>query len=154
MEQTAQQNYLSNELTVDAVAYEHLKETAMWGKFLGITGMLFSILLIGFGFFAGAIFSKLTTFPGAEPNPLAGFGVGFISALYVILGLFSMALSWLMYKFGSKTQQGLRTSDQTSMNAGLANLKILFRIYGIIIIIYLGFVALALVASIISGLTK
>ena len=84
MEQTAQQNYLSNELTVDAVAYEHLKETAMWGKFLGITGMLFSILLIGFGFFAGAIFSKLTTFPGAEPNPLAGFGVGFISALYVI----------------------------------------------------------------------
>jgi len=35
------------------------------------------------------------------------------------------------------------------MNTGLANLKILFRIYGIIVIIYLGFVALALLFSII-----
>jgi hypothetical protein len=54
-----------------------------------------------------------------------------------------------MYKFGNKTQLGLKTNDQTTMNTGLANLKILFRIYGIIVIIYLGFVALALLFSII-----
>ena len=54
MEQTPNQNYLSNDLTLDAVANAHLKETAMWGKFLGITGMVVSVLFIIFGFFAGA----------------------------------------------------------------------------------------------------
>ena len=149
MEQTPNQNYLSNDLTLDAVANAHLKETAMWGKFLGITGMVVSVLFIFFGFFAGAFFSKLSEMPGTGANPFAEMGVGILSGIYIVMGIISLILSWIMYKFGNKTQLGLKTNDQTTMDTGLANLKILFRIYGIIVIIYLGFVALALLFSII-----
>ena len=152
MEQTPNQNYLSNDLTLDAVANAHLKETAMWGKFLGITGMVVSVFIIIFGFFAGTFFSKLSQMPGTGANPFAEMGVGIISGIYIVIGIISLILSWIMYKFGNKTHIGLKTNDPTAINTGLANLKILFRIYGIIVIIYLGFVALALIASIIGGM--
>lgn len=152
MEQNTNQNYLSNELSIDAVAYAHLTETAKWGKFLGITGMVASVFLIIAGFFVSSIFSSLNQMPGT--NPITEFGGGFLTVLYVVLGIIFLALSWLMFKFGAKTLQGLRSSDQVSLNNGLANLKILFRIYGIIVIIYLGFIALAFVASIIGALMK
>ena len=98
MEQTPNQNYLSNDLTLDAVANAHLKETAMWGKFLGITGMVVSVLFIFFGFFAGAFFSKLSEMPGTGANPFAEMGVGILSGIYIVMGIISLILSWLKNK--------------------------------------------------------
>ena len=63
MEQTPNQNYLSNDLTLDAVANAHLKETARWGKFLGITGMVVSVLFIIFGFFSPSLFAVIIFAP-------------------------------------------------------------------------------------------
>ena len=46
-------NFLSNELTVDAAAQNHLKETAMWAKFLGIAGFVMSAIILLIAIFAG-----------------------------------------------------------------------------------------------------
>ena len=147
------QNFLSNELTVDAAAQNHLKETAMWAKFLGITGFVMSTIFLLIAIFAGTFFSRvMEQQPTAGPNPFASMGAGIFAAVYGFISLISFGLSYIVFRFGVKTQAGLRSADQSSLNAGLLNLKLLFRIHGIIIIIYLGFIVLAIVFGAVSAL--
>ncbi|ODT51752.1 MAG: hypothetical protein ABS68_11365, partial [Niastella sp. SCN 39-18] len=71
-----------------------------------------------------------------------------------VLAIISFVFSYLVYQFGNRTKKGLLNTDQDNLNSGFSNLKILFRIYGIIVIIYLAFIALALLFGIIGGLMK
>ncbi|MBN8835283.1 MAG: hypothetical protein J0H76_12985 [Sphingobacteriales bacterium] len=151
------QNLLNNELTIDPVAYAHLKETAMWARFLGILGFIMSGFVFLFALFAGSILSRVQQsagpYAGAE-NPFLSMGTGFITVLYIVLAIISFVFSYLVYQFGNRTKKGLLNTDQDNLNSGFSNLKILFRIYGIIVIIYLAFIALALLFGIIGGLMK
>ncbi|MBK8711918.1 MAG: hypothetical protein IPL97_08615 [Niastella sp.] len=151
------QNLLNNELTIDPVAYAHLKETAMWARFLGILGFIMSGLLLLVALFAGSFLSSFQRsagpYSGAE-NPLMSMGAGFITVLYIIIAAISFIFSYLVFQFGNRTKKGLINTDQANLNGGLSNLKILFRIYGILMIIYLSFIALALVFGIIGSMMK
>ena len=86
------QNLLNNELTIDPVAYAHLKETAMWARFLGILGFIMSGLLLLVALFAGSFLSSFQRsagpYSGAE-NPLMSMGAGFITVLYIIIAAIS-----------------------------------------------------------------
>lgn len=54
------ENLLNNDLQIDAISQTHLKETAMWARFLSILGIVVGILLGIGSFFIGALLSQMS----------------------------------------------------------------------------------------------
>jgi hypothetical protein len=145
------QNLLNNELQIDPTAAMHLKEAAMWARFLGIVGFIVAGLLTIVALFAGTIFTALMrTNPYGSASITGGVG-GFITVVYLIIAAIAFFLALLMFRFGSRTKVALLTNDQSSLNGGFSSLKILLRVYGIVTIIYLGFLALALIFGVVGA---
>lgn len=139
------QNLLSGELQVDTVAYTHLKETARWARFLGIIGFVISVLIALMAIFAGSIFSSTMSQFGSST---AALGTTFITVLYIIIAVVYFFLSLYLYRFAVKMKIALESSDQENFGDSLMNLKMVYRILGIFTIIYLSFLALALIVGI------
>lgn len=135
------QNLLSEDIQVDSIAHTHLKETAMWGKLLAIVGFVLSVLMGLIGLFAGATLETLS-------GGLAAGGGILFSLIYLIIAGVYFAMSLFMFRFSTKMKEALERVDQQDFNTALYNLKLVYRITGIIVIIYLAFLALALVIGI------
>ncbi len=60
-------------------------------------------------------------------------------------------LSLFLFRFATKMKLALLTTDQENFNASLLNLKLVYRIMGIIMIIYLAILALALIGGVIAA---
>ena len=148
-----EESLLQNELFIDSTAQQHLKETAMWAKFLAVVGFIGSILVALVGIFAGTLLGKFTKglqHTNSSDSFLAG---GFIAIIYIFIGgvLFIM---WLfLYKFAAKMQLALKDNDQDSLNLSFQHLKIHYRISGVITIIYMAFLFLAIIGVFIAALT-
>ena len=142
------ENLLNNDLQIDSIAYTHLKETAMWARFLGIVGFILSGLLVIVAIFAGTLIGKMMQAGPYSNAGTANLGGGFITVIYLIIAGISFLMSLLVFRFGTRTRNALLSTDQGSLNAGLGSLKIMFRVYGIVTIIYLGFVAIAMIVGI------
>lgn len=132
-------NLLSEDLQVDAIAVSHLKETAMWCKFLGIVGLVISVILAVFSLFAGTLLQSASG--GVMPT-----GSGFtLTVVYLLIAAVYFFLSLYMFRFATNMKQALLTIDQHTFNSALLNLKLAYRIMGVITAIYLCFLALALI---------
>lgn len=137
-------NLLNGDLQVDSVAYNHLSETAKWAKFLAIIGFIFTVIIIMVALFASSIFSTLTAGGGS-----AGFvGTGILTTFYLVFAVVYFVLSLYMYRFAVKMQAGLQAPDQESFNLSLMNLKLVYRIMGILTIVYLALMALGMLVGI------
>ncbi|RYF88947.1 MAG: hypothetical protein EOO03_07170 [Chitinophagaceae bacterium] len=136
-------NLLNEDLQVDSIAHAHLKETAMWAKMLGIVGIIISVIFAVLALFAGTFLENMSGGIGYT----AGMGV-MISIIYLIIAGINFAISLFIFRFATKMKLALQTVDQENFNSSLYNLKLVYRIAGIIVIIYLAFVILALVVGI------
>jgi len=136
------ENLLSGELQIDSIAHTHLKETAMWGKFLSIVGFVATALIVFMALFAGSKLATISSYSGA------GMTSGVIMFVYLIVAALSFIVSLYLYKFSIKLKTALLNNDQEDLNSSFQNLKLIFRIYGIIVIIYLGLIALGLIFGI------
>lgn len=137
-------NLLQNELQMDARVSNHLREAAGWAKFLGILGLILSILLAIIAFVIPQYFVRRYSY-----NPYGSYGsdtsstiIAAMTAGYLIAALLLFFISLFTLKFGSKTREALATNDQASLDKGMMNLKFIFRFYGIIAIIYLSILVL------------
>lgn len=137
-------NLLHADLQVDSIAVSHLSETAKWAKFLAIMGFIFTAIIIIVALFAGTIFSTLTAGNGAAGLMSTGILTGFYLAFAVVY----FVLSLYMYRFAVKMQAGLQAPDQESFNLSLMNLKLVYRIMGILTIVYLALMALGMLVGI------
>ena len=141
-------NLLENELLIDTVSQVHLKETAMWAKFLAIGGFIMSILIAIGAVFAGTMFNKLTAgMPGGNKGGVMTGGV--IMVMYLLIAAVAFFMSLFLFRFGVKMKVALITNDQESLNLSFQNLKVYYRFAGIITIIYLVILLLALLGGII-----
>jgi len=139
------QNLLSDELRVDAIAFTHLKETARWARFLAIVGFVISALIVIVAIFAGSIFSTtINQFGGSS----ATLGTSFIIVFYLIGAVIYFFLSLFLYRFAVKMKQALESTGQEIFGESLMNLKMVYRLLGILTIIYLSFLALAIIVGI------
>lgn len=138
------QNLLSNDLRIDEICQMHLKETAKWTKFLAIVGFVITGIIVIVAFFAGSLLSEM---PGAE---LAGVGAGLFTILYLIIAIIYFFLSLYLYRFATSMQVALNTNSQDELSKSFMNLKLMYKIIGIIVIAYLGLVALGILFSIIA----
>ena len=141
------ENLLSNDLQIDSIASAHLKETAMWAKFLGIVGFVISGLLVIVAIFAGAFLSKIMQASPYNSAAGASMGAGFLTIIYLIIAAIAFFMSLLVFRFGTRTKSALITSDQNILNAGFDSLRLMFRVYGIVMIVYLGFIVIAMIGG-------
>lgn len=143
------QNLLTSDIHVDEIAYGHLKETAKWGKFLGLLGFVLSGLLALAGIFAGSMITTLMERSGSTAGPV---GAGTLTMIYIIGALIYFFMSLYLYRFAVKMQAALNTTNQETFNESLSNLRMLYRMMGIIMIVYLSILALAMIGGIIAAM--
>ncbi len=140
---------LENELLIDNLGKTHLKETAMWAKLLGVTGIILSILIAAAAIFAGAFFNKLTAgLPGRGDTPNYMMASGMIMVVYLIVAAVVFFMALFIYRFAIKMKVALNSNDQESLNLSFLNLKIYYRFAGIITIIYFIIVFFALIGGV------
>ena len=138
------------ELHVDHNGSAYLKETARWAKFMAILGFVFCALYVLIALFAGSFIARLSTMGGAGMGTGAGMiGGGFISVVYILIALLYFFPCLYLYNFAAKMQTALQNNDQDQLNLSLRNLKSCYRFMGILMIIALGFVALACLFAVI-----
>ena len=104
-------------------------------------GFIFTGLFILVALFAGTLLTSMNSYGGAS----AMVGAGFITAIYLVIAAINFFMSLFLYRFASKTKAGLYSNDQDTLNSGFANLKNLYKMIGIIAIIYLAFIVLAII---------
>lgn len=140
-----EQHLLENELMIDNISQSHLKETAMWTKFLAITGFFLSALIAIGAFVVGTMLNKLSAIPGGKPmGAMAG---GMITVIYLFVAVIAFFMSFYLFKFSIKMQMALKANDQETLNVSFQNLKNYYRFAGIITILYLVILLLALIGG-------
>ncbi len=140
-------NLIATDLHIDGISELHLKETARWARFLGIVGFVVSVLFGVFAFIFPLILAQsMRSNPyGNSSATIAGTMSGMLTVVYLLFAILMFVISWFVYKFGTSTRKALFNNDQHSLNDGLLNLKRVFRIQGVLTVIYLGLLFLGLV---------
>ena len=140
------ENLLNNELQVDPEAQLHLNESAKWAKFLGVTGFIFSGLIL----LAGLVnlgsyneYNSRSNYYGSSQvlNPLVQ------ACMFLIIAVIWTFASLYLYRFATKMKTSLQNTDQLTFNDALSNLSKNYKFLGIVTIIYLSLVALLILAS-------
>ncbi len=128
-------NLIETDLIVDSTISAHLKETAVWGKFLGIIGFIYSGFIVLGAIFAASMFAKLTgNATGSSSGLFAG---GMVGVVYLGLAGVIFFMSMYLYRFAKNIQLALKTNDQESLVTSFKNLKVYFRFAGIITVVAL-----------------
>ena len=127
------------ELQVDEEVNLYLGQTAGWAKLVGVLGMAFSIITILKTLYQIVKIASITDgrfFSGI--NILGRLAVPLLSvAVYFAIGLFS-------FHFAVKMRAALSGNDQTEFESAWYNLKIAYRLMGIVSTIYFCILLLAL----------
>ena len=139
------ENLLTAELQIDTTAHAYLAETAKWCNFLSIVGFILSGILAVVALFAGTFLGSLSSRYGGNSSII---GAGFITVIYLLIAALYFFMSLFLYRFASKMKTALSTNDQSSLNNSFLNLKNLYKMMGILTIIYLSFLVLALIVGI------
>ena len=137
-----QHDLLSNELLINSVSQDNLNSSAKWGKFLSIVGFVFiGLMLIG-GLVMQAFMPSFGSYGFGNPF------LKYIGTVYIILAIIMFFPCLYLLKFSNKMMEAIRTSNQESIDNAFMNLKLMFKFYGVVTIVVLGFYALIFLFSI------
>ncbi len=130
-----------------------LRNTAKWGRFLAICGMIMVGLMVLMGLFAGTFMAAMMSISG-EMN---GAPVGMFTTTYTVIFLISAAIyfvpSLLLYQFSTRTLRALDGSfDPAQFSNGLQAHRRMYKFLGVLMIIVLGLYALGFLVAILGGL--
>jgi hypothetical protein len=126
----------------------NLRKAGKWGRFLGIVSMIF--LGLGIVAFLGFGSTMIAMMMGGDAGMAGGAMTGMI-VFYVAMFAFSFYLVYLLYKFGAEAVTAVDQGDNQAMTRSFASLGRMLKIYGIIMVIYFGFLALGLLIAVIGG---
>jgi small-conductance mechanosensitive channel len=127
------------DLSIDETAKDHLRRICSWTMIIVITAVIGYVIAI-----------IRTLMPKARVVQSEGFGVSvstgqnLVSVIFVII--IGLLLNYFLYQFANLTRKGVNGMSQTDLNAGFYNLKIYFVMISVLVIIFLAFVLLFLVA--------
>ena len=138
-----QNDLLNNDLYVTSQAQEFLMTSSKWGKFLSIVGFISCVILLILGIFFSTMMSGSYQF---SKLPMGGT---FLGILYVIMGLLLFFPCLFLFRFSVKMKEALINSRQDSFENSLESLKSMFKFYGIVTIVVVGFYILVIIAVLI-----
>jgi hypothetical protein len=149
MEEQQQEHQLDNffNISFDAAAREHLKSITSWAKICAIcafVGYAISLVVTFFGTrtYASASSSDIgfSTYLRAGRSPLGTL------LMVILFGI----INYFLFRFSIDARRGLDSMDTVKLNEGLGSLRTYFKVYGIIVVIVLGIVALAFIVALLS----
>lgn len=142
-----QENLIDNDLRIDDLSAMSLNETAKWARFLAIVGFVLTGLIVLVAIFAGSILASLPMNNG-QNAVIAGMGTGFLTVLYLIIGAIYFFMSLFLYRFATNMKIAITSTSQKNLNTSFHNLKNVYKIMGIVTIVYLAFIALFIILAI------
>ncbi|MFC2176349.1 hypothetical protein ACFLR1_05210 [Bacteroidota bacterium] len=133
------------ELVFNASIVSYLKEACRWGKLLSIVGFVITGLIILFGVGVWVFSNKLVSLD------IVPFNFSWLSLIYVFMALIYLLPSLYLYRFCVKTKLAFNTMSQTEITSAFANLKSLFKFFGIFTVLFLAFYAVLIVGMLVAG---
>lgn len=133
-------------IAFDASMRAQIRQAAVWAKICTLSAFVGYVIVLVVAFF-GQYSPELESIEG---NSLRTMSV--VSAL--ISTAFGAIINYFLYRFAVATIRGMDSMDNVKTNEGFNNLRIYFKIYGIILIIVLSLAALAFVFAILMGLGR
>lgn len=120
--------------------HTYLIETAKWGNFLAIIGYVLMGLL--------ALLSLFMIFGMSHLIPNQTFPIWIMGVVYLAMaGVYWFPVTYL-YRFSAQMKQAVLSRSESLYVLGFANLKSLFKFFGIFTIVILALYALAIVVAI------
>jgi hypothetical protein len=119
------QNLLQDDLLIDNEGQIHLKETAMWAKFLGIAGFLGSGILALAAVFAGTFIGKISR--GLQGRGDAAMAGGMVMIFYLVVAAIIFFMSLYLYRFSTKMQVANRPGKPKPFFTEFKNILSFFR---------------------------
>ena len=138
-----------NNLTLNDLAVDSLRESAKWTMFLSIVGFIF----IGLMFIGGAVtivsLSAITDEP--EFGGMNPFGAvkNFIGIIYLVMAAIYFFPVLYLYKYSKGVKEAINFSNSEVLADALQNLKSHYKFVGILTIVLLCLYALAFIGIII-----
>jgi hypothetical protein len=138
-------------LTITEDVRSFIYETSKWTKFLSIVGFVFTGFMVLVSLSVGAILSSMNSLVGAQNNPYAAMGSGFLTVFLLITAAIYFYPSFILFKFSTAAKQAVLYGDQGSLSLAMGKMKSFFKFWGILLIVLLAFYALAILSAIIAG---
>jgi Family of unknown function (DUF5362) len=137
-------------LSFDANAREQLKQISLWGKICSLSafaGYVISLVVAIFGHKDYSMEAEGFSFGGYVRS---GTSIGNVLLTILAGGI----INYFLYRFAADLGQGVRSMDNMKLNTGFNNLRIYFKIFGIILIVVFSLLVLLFLFGLISALTK
>jgi hypothetical protein len=151
MEPTMQTNLF--DLQVDQAAITYLRDAAKWARFLAIAGFIFCGFFVLAAILFATVFATMFNTLGSS-SLYGGLGGGFIGAVYIAIALVNFFPCLYLYNFGRRTKIALLNNDQEQLNVSFKNLRSLFRFFGVLMIICIGFWVLGFLGLIVTTASR
>ena len=106
-------------LTVTEDIRSFIYESSKWTKFLAIVGFVFTGLMIMLSLSVSAIISSMNSMVGAQNNPYAAMGTGFLTVFLLIMAAIYFYPSFILFKFSTSAKQAVLYGDQESLSVAM-----------------------------------
>ncbi len=134
-------------ITFEAEAY--LREAGKWANFLGMAGFMFSTLTIISAFSVGPLVSQLQhTYGTAVEKQALSNGLAF---MFILFGILIFLPSFYLFQVGAGFKNGFNYADQLSLNLAFQKLKSYFKFFGILVISFIVFYIISIIAALAGG---
>jgi hypothetical protein len=137
-------------VVLNAEAQAYLRETGKWASFLSVMGFIFCGLILLVALFIGTFFSYMSRISPIYGNMPQGVG-GMVSIIYILLDVLYFFFPFYLYRFSDRIKKGIVFNDTAHVTSALENLKSLFKLWGIVTIVVLGFYVLVFAFVILAG---
>lgn len=127
-----QHDLLANDLYVTESIQENFLISSKWGKFLSIVGFISCGLLVIGGIYlaTNSSLGQLSRFGATAPT---------LGLTYIIMAGLLFFPCLYLFKFSAKVKEAVVNTRQDSFESSIESLKAMFKFYGILTIIILGF---------------
>jgi hypothetical protein len=153
-------NPLAPEWRLTETMVLYLKGASPWLRFLGILafigaggtmlgGVLFLISGALGGFLSDVLTSQIDTIDAVEAGVIGGITI-FTGVLIIITGVICFFPARFIYNFGNKIKKFLQNNSEEELESAFKNNKSLWKFIGIVAIIYLAFLPVMLIGSVIA----
>jgi len=129
---------------------KYLYESSPWLRFVGILGYIGSAMLCLLGIILAVGGVALQNFM----DDFGQFPVSFMGLIYVPMGVLFFFPSHFTFTFGKKINSYKFSNSIEDMEAAFRNNKSLWKFYGILCIVYIAFIPLTIIVSVIVGVAS
>lgn len=143
---------MNTSLQLTEMAMSHLNQTRKWANFLAIIGFISCGFLVLLAFFLGSIMSFLPNYDNVTSASFGAVGSGIFTFIYLILAGICFLIYLYLYRFAKKLKIAINSNDNAQLEESFKNLKLYYRINGIIIIVVFGIYVLAALFGIFAAL--